>query len=149
MPTRNASAAWEGGLQGGKGSFEGQSGAISGSYSFGSRFGESGGTNPEELLAAAEAACFSMALAVGLEKAGHTAASVRTRAACTIDKVGEGFKITRMRLEVRGRVPGLDQGGFVKAAEAAKQGCPVSTALQGNVQMELDARLEEMSASGR
>ena len=141
MPTRNASAAWEGGLQGGKGSFEGESGAISGSYSFGSRFGDSGGTNPEELLAAAEAACFSMALAVGLEKAGHTATSVRTQAACTIDKVGEGFKITTMRLRVTASVPGIDEGQFQEIAAATKVGCPVSQALAG-VDIQMEATLE-------
>ena len=96
MPTRNASAAWEGGLRGGKGTFSGESGVIGGEYSFGSRFGESGGTNPEELLAAAEAACFSMALSGALERGGHAPQSVETKAACTIEKVGDAFKITRM-----------------------------------------------------
>lgn len=141
MPTRNASATWEGGLQGGNGSFEGESGAIRGSYSFGSRFGNSGGTNPEELLAAAEAACYSMALAVGLEKAGTPATRVHTDAACTIDKVGEGFKITTMKLRVRAQVPGVDAETFRKAAEDTKTGCPVSVALAG-VDIQLDAELE-------
>lgn len=141
MPTRRASATWEGGLQAGKGSFEGESGAISGSYSFGSRFGDSGGSNPEELLAAAEAACYSMALSVGLEKAGTPATRVRTEAACTIDKVGEGFKITTMTLRVRAQVPGVDAETFRKAAEATKTGCPVSVALAG-VDIQLDAALE-------
>ncbi|HEX8273548.1 MAG TPA: OsmC family peroxiredoxin [Longimicrobiaceae bacterium] len=141
MPTRNASATWEGGLQGGKGSFEGESGAISGSYSFGSRFGNDKGTNPEELLAAAEAACYSMALALGLEKAGTPATRVRTEAACTIDKVGEGFKITTLKLRVRAQVPGVDADTFRQAAEATKTGCPVSVALAG-VDIQLDAELE-------
>lgn len=141
MPTRKASATWEGGLQGGKGSFEGESGAIGAAYSFGSRFGDSGGSNPEELLAAAEAACYSMALAVGLEKAGTPATRVHTRAACTIDKVGEGFKITSMRLTVRAVVPGVDEQTFRQAAEATKTGCPVSQALAA-VPIELDAALE-------
>ena len=141
MPTRNASAVWEGGLQGGKGSFSGESGAISGSYSFGSRFGDAGGTNPEELLAAAEAACYSMALAVALERQGHTATRVTTQAACTIDKVGEGFKITTLRLKVRAQVPGIDADAFRQAAEATKTGCPVSVALAG-VDIQLDAALE-------
>ncbi|HEX9938129.1 MAG TPA: OsmC family peroxiredoxin [Longimicrobium sp.] len=144
MPTRNASAVWEGGLQGGNGRFEGESGAISGSYSFGSRFGDSGGTNPEELLAAAEAACFSMALAVGLEKAGHTATRVETKAACTVDKVGEGFAITTMKLNVRAVVPGIDDAQFQEIAAGTKVGCPVSKALAG-VEITMDATLESAS----
>lgn len=131
MPTRNASATWEGGLQGGKGSFDSESGAINGSYSFGSRFGEQGGTNPEELLAAAEAACFSMALSAGLEKNGTPPTRVHTDAACTVEKVGEGFKITRMRLRVSAAVPGLDEAAFRSAAEETKKACPVSQALAG------------------
>src|SRR5688500_6487509 len=101
MPTRNASAKWEGGLRGGKGRFTGESGAIGGDYSFGSRFGDSGGTNPEELLAAAEAACYSMALSGALEAAGTPPESVETQAACTIEKVGDGFRVTTMKLVVR------------------------------------------------
>jgi lipoyl-dependent peroxiredoxin len=149
MPTSNAEAVWEGVLRSGRGHFKAGSGAFEGDYSFATRFEGAPGTNPEELIAAAHAACLSMALSAELEKNRTPATRIRTSAACTVEKAGEGFKITRMRLEVRGRVPGLDQGGFAKAAEAAKQGCPVSTALQGNVQMELDARLEEMSPSGR
>jgi osmotically inducible protein OsmC len=142
MPTRNASAAWEGGLRGGKGTFKAGTGAFSGSYTFGSRFEEAGGTNPEELIAAAHAACFSMALSGGLERAGNAPTRIETRAACTVEKLAEGFKITKMRLVVRGKVPGLDQAAFAKAAEAAKDGCPVSGALKGNVAFELDAKLE-------
>lgn len=141
MPTRKAEATWEGGLQNGKGSFKGESGAISGSYSFGSRFGDTGGTNPEELLAAAEAACYSMALAVGLENAGTPAERIHTDAACTIEKQADGFKITTMRLKVRARVPGVDAEAFRKAAQETKTGCPVSKALAG-VEIELDAALE-------
>ena len=140
MPTRNASATWEGGLKGGKGSFKGESGAISGSYSFGSRFENAGGTNPEELLAAAEAACYSMALSGGLEKAGTPAKRIETKAACTIEKQGEGFTITTMKLTVRATVPGIDKDAFQKAAHATKEGCPVSRALKG-VMIELDAAL--------
>jgi len=143
MPTRNASAAWEGGLRGGKGTFSGESGVIGGDYSFGSRFGESGGTNPEELLAAAEAACFSMALSAALERAGHKPERVETKAACTIEKVGDGFKITRIRLDTTARVPGMDRDEFKDVAEATKTTCPVSVALLGNVEIELNARLEE------
>lgn len=142
MPTRHASATWEGGLKGGKGTFNGESGAVGGSFSFGSRFENGTGSNPEELLAAAEAACYSMALSAGLEQAGTPAQRVETRAACTIEKVGDGFQITSMQLTVRARVPGIDQPAFLKAAEATKSGCPVSKALQGNVRLELDARLE-------
>ena len=143
MPTRNASAKWEGGLRGGKGRFTGESGAIGGDYSFGSRFGEAGGTNPEELLAAAEAACFSMALSAALERAGQKPERVETKAACTIEKVGDGFKITRMKLDCTARVPGADRDAFKDIAEATKSSCPVSTALMGNVEIELDARLDE------
>ena len=146
MPTRNASATWEGGLRSGKGSFKGESGVIQGAYSFGSRFENAGGTNPEELLAAAEAACFSMALAVGLEQNGTPATRVDTRAACTIDKVGAGFKITTMRLQVRATVPNVDRAKFTEIANATKTGCPVSQALAG-VQIELDAQLEGVGAS--
>jgi osmotically inducible protein OsmC len=151
MPTSNASAVWEGVLRNGRGHFKAGSGAFEGDYSFATRFENARGTNPEELIAAAHAACLSMALSAGLEKSGTPATRISTKAACTVDKVGDGFKITRMRLEVRGKVPGLDQAGFAKAAEAAKKGCPVSTALQGNVQLDLDARLEELEPvrSGR
>jgi lipoyl-dependent peroxiredoxin len=142
MPTSNASAVWEGVLRSGRGHFKAGSGAFEGDYTFATRFENARGTNPEELIAAAHAACLSMALSAGLEKQGKPATRIITNAACTVEKVGEGFKITRMRLEVRGKVPGLDQAGFAKAAEEAKRGCPVSTALQGNVQMDLDARLE-------
>jgi osmotically inducible protein OsmC len=141
MSTSNASATWEGGLKNGRGHFEGKSGSIQGDYTFATRFEGAKGTNPEELIAAAHAACFSMALSAGLEGAGTPPTRISTTAACTIEKVAAGFKITRMRLEVRGEVPGIDQAAFNKAAEAAKDGCPVSGALKGNVQLELDARL--------
>jgi osmotically inducible protein OsmC len=138
MPTRTATAQWLGGLKGGKGSFKGQTG-LGGSYSFGSRFENASGSNPEELLAAAEAACFSMALSGGLEKEGFTPTSVETHAACTVEKVGEGFKITTMKLTVKVVVPGIEDAKFQAIAEATKEGCPVSTALKGNVKIELDA----------
>jgi lipoyl-dependent peroxiredoxin len=146
MTTSIASAVWDGVLRSGRGHFKAGSGAFEGDYSFATRFESARGTNPEELIAAAHAACLSMALSAGLEKAGTPATRISTKASCTVDKAGEGFKITRMRLEVRGKVAGLDQAGFAQAAEAAKNGCPVSTALQGNVEMELDARLEELVA---
>jgi osmotically inducible protein OsmC len=141
MPTRKASATWEGGLQSGKGSFEGESGKISGSYSFGSRFGDAGGTNPEELLAAAEASCFSMALAVGLEQNGTPATRVHTEAAATINKEGDAFRIQTIKLTCRAQVPNLDADTFADIAAATKVGCPVSKALAG-VDISLDARLE-------
>ena len=138
MPTRTASAQWQGGLKGGNGSFKGQTG-LGGSYSFGSRFQDATGSNPEELLAAAEAACYSMALSGGLEKEGFAPTSVETQAACTVEKVGEGFKITTMKLIVKAVVPGIDDAKFQAIAAATKEGCPVSSALKGNVQIELNA----------
>jgi osmotically inducible protein OsmC len=141
MPTRKASATWEGGLKGGTGSFKAESG-ISGSYSFGSRFENAKASNPEELLAAALAACYSMALSLGLEKNGTPPTRVDTSVDCTIDKVGEGFKITRMHLAVRGKAPNVDAATFDKIAQATKDGCPVSQVFKGNVQMTLEAKLE-------
>lgn len=140
MPTRNATATWEGGLKGGKGSFKGESGAISGNYSFGSRFENGTGSNPEELLAAAEAACFSMALAGALERAGTPATKVETKAACTVEKQEAGFTITTMKLKTRATVPGVDKAAFQKVVQATKEGCPVSRALKG-VQIDVDAEL--------
>jgi lipoyl-dependent peroxiredoxin len=142
MPTRKAKAEWKGGLKGGTGSFDGESGKIGGAYSFGSRFEEAGGTNPEELLAAAEAACYSMALSGAIEKEGHSPESVRTSAACTVEKVGEGMRITRMALETVARVPGMDEEEFRRIAEATKSGCPVSKAFEGNLELTVEARLE-------
>ncbi len=140
MPTRKASAKWEGGLQGGNGSFKSETGAVGGNYTAGSRFGNDQGSNPEELLAAAHAACFSMAFAAQLEKRGHTPQSIETDAACTVEKVGDGFTITTMRLTTRAKVPGIDEATFQEVANAAKTGCPVSRALTG-VQIELEATL--------
>jgi osmotically inducible protein OsmC len=139
MPTRKATAVWQGGLKG-TGTFKGQTG-LGGNFSFSSRFENGQGSNPEELLAAAEAACYSMALSIGLEKEGFPASKVETNAACTIEKVGEGFKITRMALEVTATVPGIDPAKFQAVAAATKEGCPVSAALKGNVAIELAAKL--------
>jgi osmotically inducible protein OsmC len=141
MPTRNASAEWEGGLRGGKGSFSGESGAVGGEYSFGSRFADAGGTNPEELLAAASAACYSMALSGALEKAGTPPERVETSAACTIEKVGDAFRVTTMKLVVRARVPGADRDTFKDLAESTKDSCPISATLLGNVHIEVEAQL--------
>ena len=142
MPTSSASAIWEGGLKSGRGSFKAGSGAFEGAYSFPTRFEGAKGTNPEELIAAAHAACLSMALSAGLEKAGTPAIRISTKASCTIDKVGDGFKITKMDLVVRGKVPNVDAATFDKLAQASKDGCPVSQVFKGNVQMTLEAKLE-------
>ncbi len=141
MPVRHASAVWEGGLRGGKGTVRSGSGALNGAYSFPSRFEEGPGTNPEELIAAAHAGCLAMALSGGLEKAGTPATRVEAQAACTVEKVGDAFRITRMALTVRGTVPGISAEQFAKAAEGAKEGCPVSNALKGNMEITLDAKL--------
>lgn len=140
MPTRSASAKWEGGLKGGKGSFAGQTG-LAGQYNFSSRFENGSGSNPEELLAAAEAACYSMALSAGLEKNGTPATSVNTIAQCTVEKVGDGFAITKMQLDVRASVPNVDDPTFQKIAADTKAGCPVSKALKGNVDIQVTAKL--------
>ena len=142
MPTSRASAVWEGKLRDGKGNFTAGSGAFSGAYTFLTRFEGAQGTNPEELIAAAHAACLSMALSGVLEKAGTPPTRLATEATCTIEKTDAGFRLKRMDLKVRGRVPGSNQAAFAKAAEAAKDGCPVSNALKGNLQFVLDAKLE-------
>ncbi|HTR78441.1 MAG TPA: OsmC family peroxiredoxin [Gemmatimonadaceae bacterium] len=139
MPVRSASATWQGG-RGGKGSFRGRTG-LAGAYSFGSRFEEAEGSNPEELLAAAEAACYSMALAGALERNGTVATQIDTGAKCTIEKVGDAFTITTMALDVKASVPNLDAAAFAKIAEATKSTCPVSRALGGSVRIELKAQL--------
>ena len=140
--TSKASATWEGVLRSGKGHFEAGSGAFRGDYTFATRFESAKGTNPEELLAAAHAACFSMALSLGLEQAGTPATRIATTAHCTVDKVGSGFKVTTMRLEVRGVAPGATAQSFRAAADGAKAGCPISQAIAGNVAVEMDARLD-------
>jgi osmotically inducible protein OsmC len=116
------------------------SGAYEGRYSFGSRFEEAPGTNPEELIGAALAGCFSMALSGALGRGGHPPESVATQAKVHIEKVGDGFSITRIELSTEARVPGIDEAAFQEAAQGAKTGCPVSRAL-GGVEISLDARL--------
>jgi osmotically inducible protein OsmC len=140
MPVRNANAVWEGDLKGGQGKVALGSGAFEGRYSFGSRFEEAGGTNPEELIGAAHAGCFSMALAAGLGRAGHSPKRVATTAKVHLEKVGEGFKITRIELDNESEVPGIDEATFQEQARKAKEGCPVSQALAG-VEITLNARL--------
>lgn len=142
MPVRNAEAVWEGNLREGRGTMKLGSGAYEGRYSFSSRFEEGTGTNPEELIGAAHAGCFSMALSSGLTKAGHPPKSVHTTARVHLDKVGDGFKITRIDLQTEAQVPGIDERQFQEAAAAAKSGCPVSQALTG-VEITLDARLAQ------
>ncbi|HJP86416.1 MAG TPA: OsmC family peroxiredoxin [Gemmatimonadaceae bacterium] len=140
MATRKASATWEGGLKNGKGSFKGESGAVGGQFNFSSRFESGVGSNPEELLAAAQAACFSMALGAGLEKNGTPPTKIDTTAACTIQPVPGGFGITTMKLTVQAKVPKIDKVKFEQIAQETKDGCPVSKALKG-VDIQLEARL--------
>ncbi|MGB5159702.1 MAG: OsmC family protein [Thermoanaerobaculia bacterium] len=140
MPVRKASAVWNGTLKEGNGTMKMQSGAYEGKYSFGSRFEENPGTNPEELIAAAHAGCFSMALSGGLTKAGFTPERVETSAKAHLEKVGEGFKITRIQLACQATIPGIDDATFQEIAAGAKAGCPVSQALAG-VDISLDAQL--------
>jgi len=131
MPTSRSNAVWEGKLKDGRGTFAAVSGAFKGPYTFKTRFEGAAGTNPEELLAAAEAACFSMALSGALERAGTPSAKIETAAACTIEMVDGGPKITKMELTVKGVVPGVDQATFARIANETKAGCPVSRALAG------------------
>ncbi len=140
MPIRKAEAIWEGNLKDGKGKMKFGSGAYEGAYSFASRFGDGAGTNPEELLGAAHAGCFSMALSLFLEKAGFMPERIQTSARVHIDKAGDGFKITAIDLETEARVPGIDEKKFLEQAEAVKKGCPVSQAL-ASVEIRLKAKL--------
>jgi osmotically inducible protein OsmC len=140
MATRNGSAVWEGTLKGGKGTVKLGSGAFEGPYSFSSRFENGTGTNPEELIGAAEAGCFSMALAANLEKAGHPAKRISTTAKVTIEPIGGGPKITSIDLDVQAEVPGIDEAKFREQAEQTKKTCPVSVALSGT-QINLNAKL--------
>jgi osmotically inducible protein OsmC len=138
---RKASAVWKGDLKGGRGTISTGSGVLSNTqYSFATRFEEGIGTNPEELIGAAHAGCFSMALSGQLGNAGLTAESINTTAAVTLDKTDAGFTITAVHLEVRAKVPGADQQAFETAANNAKAGCPVSRLL--NARITMDAKLE-------
>jgi lipoyl-dependent peroxiredoxin len=143
MPKRNASARWEGSLTEGAGTMRLGTGAYEGPYSFQSRFEEGDGTNPEELIAAAHAGCFSMALSGELGRAGHDIDSVETTATVQLDQVEGGFAISRIELSTRARVPGISDDEFQEIANAAKQGCPVSKALAAVDSIELDAQLVE------
>jgi osmotically inducible protein OsmC len=143
MPTRNASADWKGETKRGGGTVAVGSGALESQYNFSGRFADGSGTNPEELLGAAHASCFSMALSLVLSNGGTPPESLETAAKVTIDPVDDGFEITRIDLTVRGRVPGIDADGFQQAAQGAKEGCPVSKALASVKEITLDAALEE------
>jgi osmotically inducible protein OsmC len=140
MSTRHAAAVWNGSLQEGNGRMRLGSGAFEGAYSFASRFQEGTGTNPEELIGAALAGCFSMALAHGLGQTGAIPKRISTTAKVHLEKVGEGFKITRIELDTEGEVEGIDSATFGKVAEEAKRNCPVSR-LFGGAEISLAARL--------
>ena len=140
MATRTASGVWEGTLKQGKGTVKLGSGAFEGAYSFSSRFENGTGTNPEELIGAAEAGCFSMALSANLEKAGHPPKHISTTASVTLETVGGGPKITSINLKTEADVPGIDEAKFRETAEQTKKTCPVSVALSAT-QINLEAKL--------
>jgi lipoyl-dependent peroxiredoxin len=142
MPRRTADARWDGNIESGSGNMRLGGGAFEGQYSFQSRFEEGEGTNPEELIAAAHAGCFSMALTVALGRAGHDPQSVESTADVRLEKVGDGFGITRIDLRTRARVPGISDDEFQQLANAAKENCPVSKALGGVDSIGLEATLE-------
>jgi osmotically inducible protein OsmC len=139
---RSAEAIWQGGGPDGKGTLTTKSGALSGiPYSAGMRFGEDKGTNPEELIAAAHAGCFSMALAFGLGGAGHKPDDLRVTAVVTMEKEGAGWTVKSSALTLKAKVPGISQEDFKKAADGAKAGCPISRLLKGGAEITLDAEL--------
>lgn len=137
---RESNALWEGTLKEGKGTVA-VGKVFEGRYSFPSRFESGDGTNPEELLAASHAACYAMALSAGLSKKDFTPKSVKTVAKVTLDKVGEGFEITKIELNTEAEVPGLDEKTFQEVAEATKTGCPISKALSAVKDIQLNAKL--------
>lgn len=138
---RKASAVWHGGLKDGKGTISTDSGVLKESqYSFGTRFENGVGTNPEELIAAAHAGCFSMAFSAELGKAGLTPQSIQTTATVTLDKSDGGFSVTESHLDVTAKIPGADRAKAMEIANAAKAGCPISKLLRANITM--DAKLE-------
>ncbi len=133
---RKASAVWKGGLRGGQGALSTDSGVLAGTqYSFSTRFEDGIGTNPEELIGAAHAGCFSMALSGQLENMGFAPESINTQAAVKLEKTDAGFTITQIHLEVKAKVPGADQEKFETAAKNAKSGCPVSRVLNAEITM--------------
>jgi osmotically inducible protein OsmC len=142
MPIRTASAHWQGDLAEGSGTIRTGKGGLSGNYSYGSRFEEGEGTNPEELIGAAHAGCFSMALAKGLDDAGHPPIAVETTARVHFDKTDAGMTVTRIDLDTVVAATGLDEARFGELAEAAKSNCPISRLLSPGAQIILTARLE-------
>ena len=139
---RNAEAVWEGGLKDGKGKISTDSGVLSDTqYSFGARFESGIGTNPEELIAAAHSGCFSMALSAQLGNEGLTATSIRTKASVTLEKLEEGFAVTKIHLDVEAEIPGASEEQFNTAANNAKAGCPISKLLKA-AEITMDARLK-------
>ncbi len=141
MPSRSADAEWRGNLREGKGVMKLPSGAYEGPYSFVSRFEEGEGSNPEELIAAAHAGCFSMAFSNGLSQAGFTPTRIHTTAVVHLERGEGGFGITKIVLNTEGEVPNIDAATFQEQAEAAKKGCPVSKALAAVSEVELNAKL--------
>ncbi|MBL7261465.1 OsmC family protein [Paractinoplanes lichenicola] len=141
MPIRSASARWQGNLTEGSGTIKTGKGGIQGNYSFKSRFEEGEGTNPEELIGAAHAGCFSMAFSKALADAGFTPTSVETVAKVHMDKTDAGFSVTKIDLETVGDVPGVDDGTFQKIAEDAKANCPISRLLSPGAEITLSAKL--------
>jgi lipoyl-dependent peroxiredoxin len=141
MPIRNSSAVWEGNLKDGKGTMKLGSGAYEGAYTYASRFENAKGTNPEELIGAAHAGCFSMALAGVLAKSGHDAKRISTTARVSLTKGDSGFRITAIELETEASVPGLDRNDLQKHAEDAKKNCPVSRALSEDISVTVQAKL--------
>lgn len=140
MPVRTAKASWRGNLKEGKGQMKSESSAVDGAYSFSTRFEEEKGTNPEELIAAAHAGCFSMAFSKTLADAGHTPNEINTTANVHMEKGDSGFSISKIVLQTKGDVPGIGADDFKKYAEDAKVNCPVSKALKA-VNIELEASL--------
>lgn len=137
---RKASAIWKGNLKEGKGTVSTESGVLSNNaYSFSTRFENEKGTNPEELIGAAHAGCFSMALSAILGESGITPESIETEALVTVEKVPDGFAVTKVHLNVRGRIPNADEKTFQTAAQKAKEGCPISKLLKAEISM--DAQL--------
>jgi len=142
MPTRSAEAVWKGDLKKGKGSLKVESGAFESDYNFASRFEKGSKTNPEELIAAAHAGCYSMALSNELASAGHDPKSVETKAEVTLDLSGDGPEITTIKLISKANVPGIEKDAFMKIANGAKDGCPISKLLKPGAKIELDIKLE-------
>jgi osmotically inducible protein OsmC len=141
MPIRTASAQWQGNLAEGSGTIRTGQGGFEGPYSFKSRFEEGEGTNPEELIGAAHAGCFSMAFSKALADAGFTPSSVETTARVHLDKTDAGMAVTRIDLDTVGAVPGIDEAQFTKLAEGAKANCPISRLLSPGADISLTARL--------